>query len=225
MRLVGQSQSNFIWSINVVGEKLPDRIGTLVSMATDSSHRIIMGKNLVSTLVPSFLSGSSSYLQVKRTTIISRSSNFGQMRPRTGELAALEHLKKIPYTYNGRNVVSTLSLSFLAHLSQRPIGELIGYSWSGVRPSSSSSSSVRPSVVNNFKHLLLQNHLPNQSQILCGASLGKGKRKFVRGIWVTWPRWPPGPYMVKTLQKSSSPEPVGRFLWNLVCSIGDSSSS
>ena len=34
--------------------------------------------------------------------------------------------------------------AFLAHLSQRLIGELIGYSWSGVRPS---SSSVRPSVV------------------------------------------------------------------------------
>ena len=34
----------------------------------------------------------------------------------------------------------------------------------------------RPSVlvVNNFKHLLLQNHLPDQSQILCGASLGRG---------------------------------------------------
>ena len=29
---------------------------------------------------------------------------------------------------------------FLAHLSQRLIGELIGYSWSGVRP-----ASVRPS--------------------------------------------------------------------------------
>ena len=32
---------------------------------------------------------------------------------------------------------------FLAHLSQRLIGELIGYSWSGVRPS---SVVVRPSV-------------------------------------------------------------------------------
>ena len=54
---------------------------------------------------------------------------------------------------------------FLAHLIQRLIGELIGYSWSGVRPWS---------VVNNFKHLLLQNRLPDQSQILCGASLGRG---------------------------------------------------
>ena len=56
---------------------------------------------------------------------------------------------------------------FLAHLSQRLIGELIGYSWSGVRPSASS-------VVNNFKRLLLQNRLADQSQILCGASLGRG---------------------------------------------------
>ena len=56
---------------------------------------------------------------------------------------------------------------FLAHLSQRLIGELIGYSWSGVRPSASS-------VVHNFKRLLLQNRWADQSQILCGASLGRG---------------------------------------------------
>ena len=61
-------------------------------------------------------------------------------------------------------------LPFLAHLSQRLIGELIQYSWSGVRP----SSSVRPSVVNNFKRLLLRNRWADQSQILCGASLGRG---------------------------------------------------
>ena len=44
-------------------------------------------------------------------------------------------------------------------------GELIGYPWSGVR---------RPSVVHNFKHLLLKNRKADQSQILCGASLGRG---------------------------------------------------
>ena len=43
------------------------------------------------------------------------------------------------------------------------------------------SSSVR---VHNFKHLL--NSLANQSQILCGAFLGRGN-KFVSGIWVTMP--------------------------------------
>ena len=52
-------------------------------------------------------------------------------------------------------------------MSQRLIGELIEYSW----------SVVRPSVVNNFKNLLLQNRLPDQSQIVCGASLGSGNKR------------------------------------------------
>ena len=75
----------------------PGRIGTLVSMATDSSHRVIMEKNLVNALAPSFLIRSSSFLQVTRTTIISRTSlKFGQTGPRTAELAALERLEKSP---------------------------------------------------------------------------------------------------------------------------------
>ena len=66
----------------------------LVSMATD---RVIMGENVVSTLAPYFLIGSSSYLQVTRTSITSRtSSKFGQIGPRTAELAALERLEKSP---------------------------------------------------------------------------------------------------------------------------------
>ena len=46
---------------------------------------------------------------------------------------------------------------FLAQLSQRLIGELIGYSWSGRRRRPSS-------VVHNFKCLLLQNRLPDQGR-------------------------------------------------------------
>ena len=54
----------------------------------------------------------------------------------------------------------------LAHLSLRLIGELIVYQWSGVcRPSSSTSTML--------KHLL-RNRLADQSQILCGPSLGRG---------------------------------------------------
>ena len=53
------------------------------------------GENLVSTLKPLFFCIGPSFLQVRRTTIKSRtSSNFGQIRPRTAELAALERLKK-----------------------------------------------------------------------------------------------------------------------------------
>ena len=53
--------------------------------------------NVVNTLAPLFLIGSSSFLQVRRTTIKSwTSSKFGQIGPWTAELAALERLGKSP---------------------------------------------------------------------------------------------------------------------------------
>ena len=68
----------------------------------------------MNTLAPSFLIGSSSYWQVTKTYITSRTnSKFGQIGPRTAELAALERLEKSPYTCNGRNLVKTLATSFL----------------------------------------------------------------------------------------------------------------
>ena len=54
---------------------------------------------------------------------------------------------------------------FLAHLSQRLMGELTVYPWSGVRRRPSSTM---------LRHLLLRNRLADQNQILCGASLGRG---------------------------------------------------
>ena len=48
---------------------------------------------------------------------------------------------------------------------------------------------------------------------------GSGEQKFVRSIGVTWPRWLPRPYMVKTLQKSSW-EPKDQWPCSLVCSTG-----
>ena len=47
----------------------PDGIRTLVSMATDSSHRVIIGKKGVITFFQRFLIGSFSYLQVTMTYI------------------------------------------------------------------------------------------------------------------------------------------------------------
>ena len=53
--------------------------------------------NVVNTLASSFLIGSFLLSQVMRTTIISRTtSNFGKIRPRTAELAALERREKSP---------------------------------------------------------------------------------------------------------------------------------
>ena len=67
------------------------------------------GRNVVNTLAPSFLIGSSSFLQVTRTTIKALMSlNLGRIPPLTSELAALERLKKTSY-----NLVSTLAPSFL----------------------------------------------------------------------------------------------------------------
>ena len=63
----------------------------------------------MTTLAPSFLIGTSLFLQVTRTTIKSRmGSKLGSIRRRTYELAALERLEKSPLTINGGNVVTTL---------------------------------------------------------------------------------------------------------------------
>ena len=56
---------------------------------------------------------------------------------------------------------------FLAHLSRRLIGELIVYPWSVVRR----RRRRRPQCSNIF---FLRNRLADLSQILCGASLGRG---------------------------------------------------
>ena len=57
-------------------------------------------------------------------------------------------------------------------------------------------------------------------QILCGASIARGKKSLFTASG-SRPRWPPCSYMVKTLQKSS-PEQVDRFPRNLVCCIAES---
>ena len=63
--------------------------------------------NLVSTLAPSFFIGSSSYLQVTRTTIIfRRSSKFDQIQPRTVELAAHERLKNSHRPLKGKMLLA-----------------------------------------------------------------------------------------------------------------------
>ena len=49
----------------------------------------------MTTLVPSFLDGSSSFLQIRRPTINARLSlNLGKIPSLTSELASLERLKK-----------------------------------------------------------------------------------------------------------------------------------
>ena len=69
--------------------------------------------NIVTNLAPLLLIGSSSLLKIARTTIKYRiGSKFCQIRPPAAELAALERQETFPYTYNGRNVATTLVPSF-----------------------------------------------------------------------------------------------------------------
>ena len=71
----------------------PDRLRTLVSMATESSHRVIYVKRCLRLFSAVFIR-SFSYLQVTKTCIRARtSSNFSLIGPPTEELAALECLK------------------------------------------------------------------------------------------------------------------------------------
>ena len=70
--------------------------------------------NVVTTLAPSFLIGSSSFLQATSKLITSRMDlKFSRIRPGTYELPALERLEKSPWTYYGRNFVTSLVLSIL----------------------------------------------------------------------------------------------------------------
>ena len=73
--------------------------------------------------------------------------------------------------------------TLLAHLSQRLIGELIVYSCSGVRPSSSYGvvRRSRPQIQTSSSPKPLGQSKPN----FMWSLLGLGERYFVSGIWVT----------------------------------------
>ena len=89
-------------------------------------------------------------------------------------------------------------------------------------------SSVCLYAVNIFKHLLLWNHLGDWSLISYGASFGIGERKFVQMVLVTWPRWPPCPFTVKTLKETlllRNQMADDLETWNLTCSIRCSSTT
>ena len=88
MRVYENRQCNFF--------SLSDNLHAILSEKM-RKNRGIAPENDLCTIPPSFLIGSSSFLQVTRTIIKSRISlNFGQIGPQTAELAALEHLEKFP---------------------------------------------------------------------------------------------------------------------------------
>ena len=79
--------------------------------------------------------------------------------------------------------------------------------------------------VNIFKHLLLWSHWADWSQISYGSSLGLGGTKVCSNGPGHMTKMIAMPIYSKNVKKFSSPEPKGRWPWNLVCSIGCSSTT
>ena len=64
--------------------------------------------------------------------------------------------------------------------------------------------------------VFLKKHWAIFNQILYVSFQVQGNESLMTWCLMTWPRWPPLQYMVKTLQKSSSSEPDDRFPQNLL---------
>ena len=109
-------------------------------------------------------------------------------------------------------------LAFLAQRSRRLTGELIGYPWI-LRPSSVRRRRRRPFTFSNV--FSSETAWPIKAEFYVEPPWEGGTKVYING---------PGhmtkmaamPIYGKNLKKSFSPEPAGRFLRNLVCSIGDS---
>ena len=100
---------------------------------------------------------------------------------------------------------------FLAHLSQRLIGELIVYPCSGVR------RRCCPPFSNVFSS---ETAWPIKAKFYVEPPCEGGTKVYINGSG-HMTKMAATPIYGKTLQKSSSPGPVDRFPRNLVCSIGD----
>ena len=183
LKPVGQSWSNFTCSITGVGKGCMRFWGRLDQNSGFHGNRKPLltynGESYVSTFSQLFLIRSFVYLQVTRTCIKSwMSLNFGQIGPLTTELAALEHLKNFPKTYNG---VSMLAHSFLIKslsnllVTRTGIKAWLGLILGRIRPLILELLALEWQKFHTFELEYLWSQFANLDQILCVASLGWGK--------------------------------------------------
>ena len=83
-------------------------------------------------------------------------------------------------------------MCFIAHLSQRLI-------WWAYMIGPSSSSVV---VIHTLQTSSPQKPMGQSKSDFIWSFCGMGEQKFAQMVLVTWSRWPPYPYMVKTLKKN-----------------------
>ena len=107
-------------------------------------------------------------------------------------------------------------VAFLAHLSRRLTGDLIGYPWIR-RP-----SVVRQGPSSTFSNIFSsETAWPIKAKFYVEPPWEGGTIVYINGLG-HMTKMAAMPIYGKNLKKSSSPEPEGRFSRNLVCSIGDS---
>ena len=104
---------------------------------------------------------------------------------------------------------SLMGKPVLAHLSQRLVGELIGYPWSGVLR--------RPQCSNIFSETTCQ----IKAKFSVEPPWEGGTKLCLRHLG-HMTKMAATPIYGKNASQISSPEPAGRFPRNLVCSIEDS---
>ena len=75
--------------------------------------------------------------------------------------------------------LSDFCVPFLAHLSQRLIGELIGYPWSGVPRLSSSGIRRRPSTISNI--FFSETTWPIEAKFYVQPSWQGGNKVYING--------------------------------------------
>ena len=130
------------------------QIRPLVSMATD---RIIMIKTEMPLFLQLFLIRSFSYLQVTMACMRARRSlKFDQIRPPSGELAALELLKKSPKPDNVKDGVATFpQLFFIGSFSYLQVTMAYIRAWSDFETRPDPSTDHRVSCPLASKKLML----------------------------------------------------------------------
>ena len=156
------------------------------------------GENYVSTFSLLLLIRSFLYLQVTRTCINSRmSSNVGQIRPLTVELAALERLKDSHRLIMGKRCLHASTFIFY-----RIIIKVAGNQDRRIARSSLILGRIRTLILellalewwkfHTFELEYLWSQLANLDQILCVASLGWGKNcirfwgRLDQNHWFPW---------------------------------------
>ena len=129
---------------------------------------------------------------------------------------------KVKFGNMGFSIRKVKTVDFSEHLQPVTCNQLKKWTYVSIEGQGHFLTLAQGHLYTKLKTFFSQKPLGQSKPNFIWKPSGTRKWKFIDMMLVTWPKWLPCLYMVKTLQKSSSLEPVDRFPWNLVCSISDS---